>query len=263
MKLIQRFKQLSLWNKVGAVGSLASIIALVAMIPSFLAPNAPPDQLISSESSKGPALSINQLNGSTIVVGSENQVGNMLERVGGRPSLSHETRKPVRSDFSNASVLAFEAYGDKFGYAAKVKETWPRSRVENVSANSSVAFRNAVGKGCEIVHLSIGFDDKALWFSETDIISTEQFRDMFLATGGTRILILDGCGSFAIGKMLENAGLEYLIVALPDAPAVPVFFASLYSQLSRGISPPEAVKRAQAEVRLQHGNADDFSCTTY
>jgi len=62
---------------------------------------------------------------------------------------------------------------------------------------------------------------------------------------------------------LENVGLEFLVVALPDAPASPVFFSSLYSQLSRGVSPPEAVKRSQAQVRLQNGNADDFSCTTY
>jgi hypothetical protein len=224
MKLVQRFRRLSLWNKVGVVGAIASIIALLAMFFPFLAPDAPPNQLISSESSNVPALSINQLNDSTIVVGSENQVGNTLEPVGGQPSLSHETRKPVRSDFSSASVLAFEASDEEFGYAVKVEEAWPRSRVENVSAESSEAFWNALDKGCEIVHLSIGFDERALWFSETDIISTEQFRDMFLATGATRILILDGCGSFAIGKVLENVGLEYLIVALPDSPAASVFF---------------------------------------
>ena len=86
---------------------------------------------------------------------------------------------------------------------------------------------------------------------------------MFVATGSTRVLILDGCGSFAIGKALEDAGLEYLIVALPDSPSSPIFFDSFYRQLSKGVSPPDAVSRAQADVRLKNGAASDFSITIY
>lgn len=193
----------------------------------------------------------------TALPGSDDQAAPVETRNFGSPIASTD------EDYSQSHVLAFQTLDNNFGYAGKVVESWPKDSVHAVLASSSETLEEALESKCEIVHLSIGFDEKFLWFSESDVVTTSRFKDMLVSSGHVRLLVLDGCGSFAIGKVLEEAAISHLVVALPDSPDANTFFQSFYSHLANGLSPPEAVDRAKALVRLRNGEASDYSCTTY
>ena len=261
MKTLRWFKRLSIGNKIGVLSLVVGVIAAAATIgfglfPAGGQPQKVLTQKVTANSESGSALSINEVSGSTLNFGT-------AQGVAAGSASEVDKQRIDGSSFSDASVLAFQTGGPGFGFASEVSGVWAERRVSYEFEETSETFRQALHKGHEIVHLSIGFDERTLWFDVKDTITTEQFRDMFVATGSTKLLILDGCGSFAVGKVLEEAGLDYLIVALPNSPTAPQFFDAVYRQLSRGVSPPDAVDRAKAEVRLKGGQASNFSITTY
>ena len=168
-------------------------------------------------------------------------------------------------DLSYCSVLAVETNGPGFGFAADVLSVW-QGRVDTVTTTSSDEFLDALLKyGHGIVHLSAGFDTKQVWFGAGDVISMERFKQMFLASdGNTRLLVLDGCASYAIGEVLKESRIDYLVVALPKAAAAEEFFGSFYSHLGNGCEPKKSFDLAFAEAEVRHEHAgEDFYFTSY
>lgn len=151
-------------------------------------------------------------------------------------------------------VITGDDWFDSFHANTLIERAW-HGPVDYVPGATRERLLEAVCAGYPIVHLLANFGADHIVLQDGPI-SVVQFRELLkLASGRTRLLVLAGCSSYAIGKEVEETGIACSVVATANLEVrlAESFFLSIYTHLDRGSTPDESFSRAYMETVFRFG----------
>jgi hypothetical protein len=157
---------------------------------------------------------------------------------------------------SGASVLVItgEDWFAEFREDDLIRSVW-HGPIEYIVGATKERLVEAMIAGYPIVHLMANFGSDYIELQDGRI-SVVQFRELLkLPNGSTKLLVLAGCSSFAIGKEIEDTGIACSVVATGNLEVLLAdgFFRSFYKWLDHGSTPAESYSRAYTESLVHFG----------